>query len=67
MLGMRADMAALEEMLRTDLPDLWDHCLDMHLRLDLWAVQWLLVHFINIVPATTALRVMEVRGQGKKP
>ena len=61
MLGTRADVSALKEMIQSELPDLYHHCLHHHqLALELWATPWLIVHFVNAFPAHTALRVLEV-------
>jgi hypothetical protein len=60
MLGTRADLAALEELLEAELPALSQHCASMHLQLSLLAAGWLLIYFINVLPAPAALRVLEV-------
>lgn len=61
MLGTKADMQALEEILHDEVPVLYRHCASMHLLLELWAAQWFLVYFINVFPPFTALRIIEVR------
>jgi len=61
MIATRADVAALKEIIRMELPDLYHYCLHHHqLALELWATPWLLVHFVNVFPANTSLRILEV-------
>lgn len=60
MLGTKADMQALVEILQDELPRLYDHCARLQLHLELWAAQWFLVYYINVFPPATALRIIEV-------
>ncbi len=60
LLGTRADMRALADLLEAELPALYAHCSALHLNLELMAGHWLLVYFINIFPAPVALRILEV-------
>lgn len=60
LLGTRADMRALADLLQTELPRVYAHCLDLHLQLELMAGHWLLVYFINVFPPPVALRILEV-------
>lgn len=59
LLGTRADMRALADLLATELPALHQHCAALHLDLELLAGHWLLVYFVNIFPPPVALRVLE--------
>ena len=60
LLGTRADMRALAELLKAELPALYRHCDGLCLNLELMAGHWLLVYFINIFPPPVALRILEV-------
>ncbi|GAB5034140.1 gtpase activator nb4s calmodulin-binding protein partial [Nannochloropsis oceanica] len=60
LLGTRADMRALGELLKAELPALYRHCDGLYLNLELMAGHWLLVYFINIFPPPVALRILEV-------
>lgn len=60
LLGTRADMRALADLLEAEIPALYAHCFALHLNLELMAGHWLLVYFINIFPPPVALRILEV-------
>jgi hypothetical protein len=60
LLGTRADMRALGELLKAELPALYEHCSALYLNLEMMAGHWLLVYFINIFPPPVALRILEI-------
>lgn len=59
MIRARADIAALAQLLREELPLLSKHADDLGLPLELVGTPWILVHFINSFPPATALRCLE--------
>lgn len=59
MLGTQGDMKAMKDILQSEVPEVYNHVAELHLPLELWAAQWLLVYFINSFPMPTALRIME--------
>jgi len=57
---LQADIAALKDMMDQDLPDLSQHIENLGLPLQLIYTQWLLVCFVNCMPNSTAVKVLEL-------
>ncbi|CAM9381807.1 unnamed protein product [Chrysoparadoxa australica] len=60
MAGTRAAVEALSCVVKRKLPQLHHQMGEMGIPFELVAMQWVLVHFVNCFPASTALRVIEV-------
>lgn len=60
MAGAKADIAALKDLVRKELPRFYNQATDMAMPLELVATKWLIAGFVNSFPPSTALRILEV-------